>query len=112
MCDQVDYSTDAQWILWSAEALRRFLTKEDTSLRGTTPFAKICHQTQLTPALGNSTAETGHWKSDNASVFVTPSIFEAEQCQEVTEQPFGGLTTMMAIDDDMWDHAVLVSMPT
>jgi hypothetical protein len=111
----VDYATDAQWILWSAEALRRFLATEDTSLRGTTAQAKICHQTQLTPAQGegNSTAGTGNWKRIDESVFVTPAIFETKQDQVVTEQPFGGMTRLVALDDDdMWDNAMLVSGPT
>jgi hypothetical protein len=75
-CKQADYATDAHWKLCSAEALTHFLAKQDISLNGTTPLAKICHQTMLTPAQSaRINPMSGNQSIKNELVFVMPFSF-------------------------------------
>jgi hypothetical protein len=100
----VNYASNARWIAWSEEALRRLLNRSDQVKSGTaaalsTKSGNVQTPTSTTPSKPNSWYDE---ENQNTSI-VIPSIFYIEQTMVTPVPIFGHVTQAMALDDNILD---------
>jgi hypothetical protein len=96
----VNYASNARWIAWSEEALRRLLNRSDQVKSGmatalSTKSGNVQTPTSTTPSKPNS-------ENQNISI-VTPSIFDIEQTMVTPVPIYGHVTQAMALEDNILD---------
>ena len=58
----------------------------------------------MTPRQTTKTSEESEFPPANGeSAFVTPAVFDDKPITNRNEQLFGGMTNVMALEDNMWD---------
>jgi hypothetical protein len=96
----VNYASNARWIAWNEEALRRLLNRNDllTSDSATFPtFSKnIMSPTSTTP----SKPDSWYPRENNMGGVVTPSIFETAQNMFNNEPIYDHYDVYRAMDMD------------
>jgi hypothetical protein len=103
----VNYSSNARWIAWSEEALRRLLNKLD-QVKSHTAVSSTQSGTVLTPRSTTPSKPNSWYDEENQnSSIVTPSIFDIEQTMVNHVPIYGHVTQAMALEDNILDiHAV------
>jgi hypothetical protein len=99
----VDYASNARWIAWNEEALRRFLdgSKMITSHTATLPaISKHEPSPRPTPP---SKPNSWDWQQDCMAGVVTPSVFETKENVFNNVPIYGHVTDEMTLDESMLD---------
>jgi hypothetical protein len=100
----VDYASNARWIAWSEEALRRLLNRSDQGQSGTAAALSTKSGNEQTPT-STTPSKLNSWyaeENQNTSI-VTPSIFDIEQTMVNPVPIYGHVTQAMALDDNILD---------
>jgi hypothetical protein len=100
----VNYASNARWIAWSEEALRRLLNRSDQVKGGTaaalsTKSGNVQTPTSTTPSKPNSWYDE---ENQNTSI-VVPSIFDIEQTMVTPVPIYGHVTQAMVLEDNILD---------
>jgi hypothetical protein len=100
----VNYPSNARWIAWSEEALRRLLNRSGQVKSGTAAALSTKSGNKQTPT-STTTSKPNSWydeENQNTSI-VTPSIFDIEQTMGTPVPIYGHVTQAMALDDNILD---------
>jgi hypothetical protein len=100
----VDYASNARWIAWSEEALRRLLNGSDQGQSGTAAALSTKSRNEHTPTSTTPSKPNSWYDGENQNTsIVTPSIFDIEQPMGTPVQIYGHVTQAMALDDNNLD---------
>jgi hypothetical protein len=99
----VNYASNARWIAWSEEALRRLLNRSDQVKSGTGALSTESGNVQTPRSTTPSKPNSWYDEENQNSSIVTPSIFDIEQTMVNPVPIYGHVTQAMALEDNILD---------
>jgi hypothetical protein len=99
----VNYASNARWIAWSEEALRRLLNRSDQVKSGTAALSTKSGNLQTPRSTTPSKPNSWYGEENQNSSIVTPSIFDIEQTMVNHVPIYGHVTQAMEIEDNILD---------
>jgi hypothetical protein len=99
----VDYASNAGWIAWNEEALRRFLDRSKMITSHTATLPTISKHEPSPRPTPPSKPNSWDWQQDYMAEVVTPSVFETKQNVFNSVPIYGHVTDEMTLDEPMLD---------